>query len=124
MLGDNNAVATVAVRDLAKAKKFYGDVLGLKPLPSTEKEVANYQAGKNALLVYTSQFAGSNKATAVTWSVDDVEAIARALKAKGVAFEHYDMPGMTIKGDVHVAGNMKAAWFKDPDGNIHAIVSA
>lgn len=124
MLGDNNAVATVAVRDLAKAKKFYGDVLGLKALPSTEKEVANYQAGKNALLVYTSQFAGSNKATAVTWNVDDVEAIARALKAKGVTFEHYDMPGMTIKGDVHVAGNMKAAWFKDPDGNIHAIVSA
>jgi len=124
MLGDNNAVATVAVRDLAKAKKFYGDVLGLKALPSTEKEVANYQAGKNALLVYTSQFAGSNKATAVTWNVDDVEAIARALKGKGVAFEHYDMPGMKLKGDVHVAANMKAAWFKDPDGNIHAIVGA
>jgi len=86
--------------------------------------VANYQAGKNALLVYTSQFAGSNKATAVTWNVDDVEAIARALKGKGVAFEHYDMPGMKLKGDVHVAANMKAAWFKDPDGNIHAIVGA
>lgn len=124
MLGDNNGIATVAVRDLAKAKKFYGDVLGLKALPSTEKEVANYQAGKTALLVYTSQFAGTNKATAVTWNVDDVEAIARALKGKGVTFEHYDMPGMTLKGDVHVAGNMKAAWFKDPDGNIHAIVSA
>jgi extradiol dioxygenase family protein len=124
MLGDKDAVATVAVRDLAKAKKFYGDVLGLKALPSTEKEVANYKAGKTALLVYTSQFAGTNKATAVTWSVDDVESLARTLKGKGVNFEHYDMPGMTLKGDVHVAGNMKAAWFKDPDGNIHAIVSA
>src|SRR5437763_16781098 len=76
MLGDNNAVATVAVRDLAKAKKFYGDVLGLKALTSTEKEVANYQAGKSALLVYSSQFAGSNKATAVTGNVEDVAAVA------------------------------------------------
>ena len=47
----------------------------------------------------------------------------QALKAKGVTFEHYDMPGMTREGDVHVGGKMKAAWFKDPDGNIHALVS-
>ncbi|HST08217.1 MAG TPA: hypothetical protein VLJ83_08585 [Gemmatimonadaceae bacterium] len=46
----------------------------------------------------------------------------RALKAKGVAFEHYDFPGMTLKGDVHIMGDMKAAWLKDPDGNILAIV--
>ena len=60
----------------------------------------------------------------MTWTVgDDVESIARGLKAKGVTFEHYDMPGMTRKGDVHVAGDMKIAWFKDPDGNILCIVS-
>jgi catechol-2,3-dioxygenase len=123
MLGDNDAVATVAVRDLAKAKKFYGEVLGLSALPSSEAEVANFKAGKTTLLVYRSQFAGTNKATAVTWTVDDVEFIAQALKGKGVVFEHYDMPGMTLKGDVHVSGSMKAAWLKDPDGNIHAIVS-
>ena len=94
----------------------------MKQLPSTEKEVLNFKNGASELLVYQSQFAGTNKATAVTWNVDDVEREARALKDKGVAFEHYDMPGMTLKGDVHVAGKMKAAWFKDPDGNIHAIV--
>jgi len=123
MLGDKEAVPTVAVRDLAAAKKFYSDTLGLKPLPSPEREVLNFKNGSSELLVYQSQFAGTNKATAVTWNVDDVEKEARALKEKGVAFEHYSLPGMTLKGDVHIAGNTKAAWFKDPDGNIHAIVS-
>ena len=109
MLGDKEAVPTVAVRDLAAAKKFYTDKLGLKQLPSDEKEVLNFQNGNSELLVYRSQFAGTNKATAVTWNVDDVDRETRTLKDKGVAFEHYDMPGMTLKGDVHVAGKMKAA---------------
>jgi hypothetical protein len=55
----------------------------------------------------------------VTWSVgDELEDIVSKLKAKGVKFEHYDMPQMTRKGDIHIAGDMKVAWFKDPDGNI------
>lgn len=48
---------------------------------------------------------------------------ARELKDKGVAFEHYDFPGMVLEGDVHVMGELKAAWFKDPDGNILAIMN-
>jgi hypothetical protein len=55
---------------------------------------------------------------------DEVEDIVRALKAKGVAFERYDLPDTTRKGDVHVTGDQKAAWFKDPDGNIHAIIGS
>jgi hypothetical protein len=78
----------------------------------------------STLLVYKSQYAGTNKATAVTWTVgDELEEIVRALKAKGVTFEPYELPGMTRKGDVHVAAGMKAAWFKDPDGNILSLVS-
>jgi len=123
MLADNDAVATIAVKDLKAAKKFYGDTLGLKPTPVPEPEVLNYKSGNSTVLVYKSQFAGSNKATAVTWIVDDVEGTVKDLKAKGVAFEHYDFPGMTRKGDVHIAGKSKAAWFKDPDGNILAVVS-
>jgi hypothetical protein len=74
--------------------------------------------------VYQSRHAGTNKATAATWVIEDgMERVAQALKAKGVTFEHYDMPGMTREGDVHVGEKMKAAWFKDPDGNIHALVS-
>ena len=123
MLADKDAVATVAVKDLKAAKKFYGDTLGLKPTPVPEPEVLNYKSGNSTVLVYKSQFAGSNKATSVTWIVDDVEGTVKDLKGKGVAFEHYDFPGMTRKGDVHVAGKSKAAWFKDPDGNILAVVS-
>jgi hypothetical protein len=83
-----------------------------------------YRSGSSTVLVYESQYAGTNKATAVTWTVGpDVEKVASALKAKGVRFEHYDMPGMKREGDVHVGGGMKVAWFKDPDGNILSIVS-
>jgi catechol 2,3-dioxygenase-like lactoylglutathione lyase family enzyme len=123
MLANKDAVATVAVKDLKAAKKFYGDTLGLKPVPVPEPEVLNYKSGESTVLVYKSQFAGTNKATAVTWIVDDVEGTVKDLKAKGIAFEHYDFPGMTRKGDVHIAGKSKAAWFKDPDGNILAVVS-
>jgi len=123
MLADKDAVATIAVKDLKAAKKFYGDTLGLKPVPVPEPEVLNYKSGNSTVLVYKSQFAGTNKATAVTWIVDDVEGTVRDLKAKGISFEHYDFPGMTRKGDVHIAGKSKAAWFKDPDGNILAVVS-
>jgi catechol 2,3-dioxygenase-like lactoylglutathione lyase family enzyme len=123
MLANKDAVATVAVKDLNAAKKFYGDTLGLKAVPVPEPEVLNYKSGESTVLVYKSQFAGTNKATAVTWIVDDVEGTVKDLKAKGVAFEHYDFPRMTRKGDVHVAGKSKAAWFKDPDGNILAVVS-
>ena len=83
-----------------------------------------FKSGNSTINVYQSQYAGTNQATAVTWIVgEDVEEIVRALKAKGVTFEHYDMPDMTREGDVHVGGNMKVAWFKDPDGNILNIVS-
>ena len=123
MLADKDAVATIAVKDLKAAKKFYGDTLGFKPIPVPEPEVLNYKSGNSTVLVYKSQFAGSNKATVVTWIVDDIEGTVRDLKAKGVAFEHYDFPGMSRKGEVHIAGKSKAAWFKDPDGNILAVVS-
>ena len=123
MLGSSDALATIAVRDLQKAKQFYEGKLGLKPAPSSEKSVLNYKSGKSSLMVYISDFAGTNKATTVTWIVDDAEEVARALKAKGVVFEHYDFPGMTRKGDVHIAGKLKNVWFKDPDGNVLAVVS-
>ena len=123
MLGNKDVIATIAVRDLEKAKKFYEGKLGLKPAPSGEESVLNYKSGKSTLMVYVSDFAGTNKATAATWIVDDVEELARSLKAKGVVFEHYDFPGMTRKGDVHFAGGLRNAWAKDPDGNILGFVS-
>ena len=119
MLANRNAMATIAVKDLAAAKKFYEGKLGLTPLEAEEEDVLTYQSGTATVLVYVSQFAGTNQATACTWSVgDEFDNIMKALKAKGVVFEHYDMPGMKREGDVHVTGDFKGAWFKDPDGNI------
>jgi catechol 2,3-dioxygenase-like lactoylglutathione lyase family enzyme len=124
MLGAKEAMATVAVRDLDKARKFYEGTLGLRRTDAQEEEALTYQAGRTKLLVYRSQYAGSNKATATTWMIgNELEQVVQTLREKGVNFEHYDMPGMTLKGDIHVADGMKAAWFKDPDGNIHALVS-
>jgi catechol 2,3-dioxygenase-like lactoylglutathione lyase family enzyme len=123
MLGDKEAVATIAVKDTKAAKKFYEGKLGLKPEPSQESGVLSYKSGSSSVLVYESRFAGTNKATAATWVVDDVDREVRDLKAKGVSFEHYDLPDTTRKGDVHVSGNTRVAWLKDPDGNILSLVN-
>jgi len=119
MLGDKNAGATLAVSDLARARDFYENTLGLEAIQENPGGVL-YRSGSSVLLVYPSEFAGTNKATAVGWSVgDDLEAIVEELKAKGVTFEHYDdLPDTTREGDVHTIADFKAVWFKDPDGNI------
>jgi len=124
MLGNRDAVANIAVKNLETAKRFYEVTLGLKPIDSEGDELIVYKSGNTALNVYRSQHAGTNKATAVTWAVgDEVETVARGLKAKGVSFEHYDMPGAKLEGDVHVFGDIKVAWFKDPDGNILNLIN-
>ena len=126
MLPDTEVLATLAVRNLAAAKRFYEQTLGFKPTgPSDQPSVVNYSSGKSRFLVYESQFAGTNKATAATWEVgNQVVALAKELAGKGVKFEHYDMPGAKLEGDVHVMGDMKVAWCKDPDGNILAFVGS
>ena len=123
MLENSNASANLAVKDLAKAKAFYQGTLGLSQVDDIGGELVVYKSGETVLNVYRSQFAGTNKATAVTWAVGDrIGPIVKALRSKGVTFEHYDMPGLTLEGDIHVGSGMKVAWFKDPDGNILNLV--
>ena len=119
MLGKTNAVANIAVKDLPAAKKFYEETLGLTQVDAEGDEVIVMKSGDTIINVYRSEFAGTNKATAVTWAVgQEIGRIVKALRDKGVAFEHYDMPGIKLEGDLHVGYGMKVAWFKDPDGNI------
>lgn len=119
MLGDKDAASNIAVKNLEVAKKFYRDALGLTQVGSEGSELIIFRSGNSMINVYLSKYAGTNQATALTWVVgDDVESVVKALKAKGISFEHYDMPDITREGDVHIGGNMKVAWFKDPDGNI------
>ena len=124
MLGDKDAAANIAVKNLETAKKFYEDTLGLTQMGAEGQEVIVFKSGNSTVNVYRSQYAGTNQATALTWMVGkDIEGVVQQLKAKGIIFEHYDMPGVTREGDVHIAGDMKVAWFKDPDGNILNIAS-
>jgi catechol 2,3-dioxygenase-like lactoylglutathione lyase family enzyme len=117
-------VANLAVKDLRRARHFYTDTLGLKQINSGDTEVLIFKSGSTTLNVYRSDYAGTNRATAVTWAVgDELESVAAALKQKGVSFEHYDMPDLKQEGDIYSNGNMKVAWFKDPDGNILNLVN-
>jgi catechol 2,3-dioxygenase-like lactoylglutathione lyase family enzyme len=123
MLRDTDAVATLGVKDLDVAARFYEGKLGLTRAEADDDEALIFESGDTTINVYRSSFAGTNRATALTWTVDDVEDVVRTLKANGVKFEHYDLPETTREGDVHVSGNFKVAWFKDPDGNILSVVN-
>lgn len=120
MLKDRNSSAIVAVRDLARARAFYEDILGLTLLEGDEENgVLGFRTGHTHLTVYVSDYAGTNKANAVTWEMKgDLVETVNDLRGKGVMFEHYPDMGMTLNGDIHEAGPMKLVWFKDPDGNI------
>lgn len=121
MLGSNDVCACLAVKDMDAATKFYGQTLGLEKGMETPGGTF-FKSGDGGVFVYPSQFAGTNQATAAAWQVDDVDAAVNELKGKGVTFEQYDnIPDATREGDVHVMGDLRAAWFKDPDGNILSV---
>lgn len=125
MLNAKNVAATIAVKDLDSAKEFYQEKLGFKPQETDDENYVSFKSGETSFLIYQSAFAGGYKATVATWAVgDEVDDIVKTLKSKGIAFEHYEMPDTKLEGDVHVIGDMRNAWFKDPDGNILCLVNA
>lgn len=124
MLKDRNSSAIVAVSDLNRARVFYEETLGLTlESGSVDDGVLSFRTGDTSLSVYRSDYAGTNKANAVTWAMKgDIVEVVDDLRSKGVVFEHYpDMPG-TLNGDIHEYGPAKMVWFKDPDGNILHLV--
>ena len=121
MLSNAKVQPMLPVKDLGSAKKFYEQTLGLRKVGEEGEEAVTFKSGDGTLVVYRSEFAGTNKGTAALWEVDDVDDTVKELKSKGVKFEHYDLPGLTRKGDVHLGGPIKVAWFKDPAGNILSI---
>jgi len=119
MLKHSNAMATIAVKNVEAARRFYEDQLGLDRVAG-EPGMLMLRSGDSTVMVYESAFAGTNKANAATWNVTgDIEELVRTLRARGVPFLHYDdMPDTTRQGDIHVSGDHKVAWCHDPDGNI------
>lgn len=123
MLGKADATPMIAVKDLDRARRFYEETLGLKTKDEWGGEGATLKSGDTLINVYRSEFAGTNKATALTFQVDDLDEEVSELKNKGIFFEHYDLPGLKPSGDCYVGeGGFKTAWFKDPDGNILSLI--
>jgi catechol 2,3-dioxygenase-like lactoylglutathione lyase family enzyme len=123
MLKDKAVAATLAVSNLDRARGFYEQTLGLEPVDENPGAVT-YRVGTSFLVVYPSDYAGTNQATGATWAVgDDFDAVVEDLRRKGVSFEQYDLPDTTREGDIHVIGETRAVWFKDPDGNILSLVN-
>ena len=118
------AVATVPASDMERAMSWYADKLGLKPTES-EEVGAYYGVGSGRFLLYPSQSAGTNQATAMSFEVDNIESAVAELKTNGVVFEDYDIPGVETKNNIatfEAEGRLvSAAWFKDSEGNILAV---
>jgi catechol 2,3-dioxygenase-like lactoylglutathione lyase family enzyme len=121
MINTFTPIATIPTTDTGRAQKFYEETLGLQ-IEREDEQGAFYKCGDGRLFVYRSQYAGTNKATAVTFGTEDVakfDAAVDSLRKKGVKFMTFEYEGMTWDKDVAVMGdNMKAIWFADPDGNI------
>jgi len=113
--------AYIPVSDVVRARQFYEEKVGLQPKELYVGGVI-YECGGTEVFMYPTPNAGTSKASQAFWSVDDVEAEVNELKARGVKFEEYDMPGMAMKNSIATGGGAKAAWFKDTEGNIMAVV--
>lgn len=114
--------AYVPVADLARAKEFYESTVGLGPGRPMGPGLS-FQCGfGTAFFMYPSAGAGTNRASTAFWKVGDVDAVVAWLKSRGVVFEEYDAPGMKMVSSVFEGGGAKAAWFKDSEGNIMALV--
>jgi hypothetical protein len=103
-----------------RARKFYEQKVGLTPKEEFAGGVI-YECGGSEVFMYPTSNAGTSKASQAYWQVADVEAEVAALKARGVVFEQYDMPGVTTRNGIATGGGAKTAWFKDTEGNILAI---
>jgi len=126
MLNDSKVEANIPASDLQRARDFYADKLGLTPSEEFSEEALAYRtAGGTAFNIYRTDFAGQAGHTIAQWHVSDIESEVQDLKAKGIGFEVYDLPGIQWDGEIaSLPGVGRAAWFKDSEGNIMCIDQA
>jgi len=123
MLSDYDMSATIPASDLARAKAFYSEKLGLEPTREVEFGGGYfYSTGSSEFLLYPSGFAGTNQATAASWRVNDIDGVVSGLKAGGVVFEEYDFEEFkTVDSIAKTPDGSRGAWFKDSEGNILSV---
>jgi predicted enzyme related to lactoylglutathione lyase len=114
--------AYIPAKDVARARRFYEDKLGFRPRQEMAGGVV-YEFGEGtACFLYATPNAGTSQASQAFWQVDDIESEVNELRKRGVQFEQYDMPDMKVKNGIYSGGGGRAAWFKDTEGNILAVV--
>lgn len=121
MLQDSPLYSYIPAKDVARARAFYEKKLGFTPKQELAGGVVYEFARGTACFLYPTPNAGTSRASQAFWQVSDIESEVAELKRRGVTFEKYDMPGTDANG-ITTAGGAKAAWFKDPEGNIMAII--
>jgi catechol 2,3-dioxygenase-like lactoylglutathione lyase family enzyme len=123
MLQKSPMYAYLPAKDVARARQFYEGKLGFVPKLEEEAGGVVYEcAGGTACFLYPTPNAGTSQASQAFWQVEDIEREVAELKARGVKFEDYDMDGEKSPSGVVTAGGAKAAWFKDTEGNIMAVI--
>ncbi len=119
MLADKPLHPSLAAGDIDRARAWYSEKLGLEPEQVGDGGESHYRTGGSRFLLYPSEHAGTNQATAAAWIVDDCEKTVAALKERGVVFEDYDFGELaTVDGVLHLPDGSVGAWFKDSEGNI------
>jgi predicted enzyme related to lactoylglutathione lyase len=122
MLQDSPMYSYIPVKNVPRAREFYEQVLGFRPTDPKPSGVIYEFANGTRCFMYPTPNAGTSQASQAFWEVRDVEKEVAELKRRGVKFEEYDMPGMKTVNSIAMAGGAKAAWFKDTEGNILAVV--
>ena len=122
MLQKSPMYAYIPVKDVARARQFYEQKVGMKPKQEIAGGVVYEFAEHTACFMYPTPNAGTSRASQAFWQVEDIEREVAELKKRGVDFEDYDAPGMKTRDGIALAGGAKSAWFKDPDGNIMALI--
>jgi len=126
MLQNSPLYAYIPAKDVSRARKFYEEKLGFKPSRQIEGSggvVYDFGKGTSCFL-YPTPNAGTSRASQAFWQVDDIEREVAELKKRGVQFENYDMPGMEKAGSIFTGGGARAAWFKDSEDNILAVIQS
>jgi extradiol dioxygenase family protein len=112
--------AYIPAHDVSRARKFYEDVLGFKPGRELADGVTYEFGGGTACYLYPTPNAGTSRASQAFWQVQDIERLVGELRKRGVRLEEY--PGLKSENGVVTDGGVKAAWFKDTEGNTMALI--
>jgi predicted enzyme related to lactoylglutathione lyase len=122
MLKNHPIVPYIPAADVARARRFYEQMVGLSPREEVAGGVVYECGGGSWIFLYPSGGAGTSQASQAFWQVEDLEAEVADLRKRGVVFEEYDLPGLKTVNGIATGGGTKAAWFKDTEGNIMALI--